>query len=42
MLLAMRAAAKGAVAEGRMTAAACEDMLQSFRRQLHSYTYLSL
>ncbi len=42
MLLAMRAAASAAVLEGRMSSEAAEALVQTFTRQMHSYTYLSL
>ena len=42
MLLAMHAAAGAAVVEGRMSADAAEALVQTFTRQMHSYTYLSL
>lgn len=42
MLLSVRAAASAAVHEGRMSAEIAEALVQSFTRQMHSYTYLNL
>ncbi len=42
MLLAMEASAGAAVLEGRMSSEAAEALVQTFARQMHSYTYLSL
>ncbi|BDA46967.1 Biosynthetic arginine decarboxylase [Coccomyxa sp. Obi] len=42
MLLAMQAAAGAAVLEGRMSSETAEALVQTFTRQMHSYTYLNL
>lgn len=42
MLHAVRAAARGAVVEGRMSSDAGESLIDSFQQQMHAYTYLKL